>query len=416
VSMRAVTTSIARVGALAIVLALAACGGGGGSSNSAPSGSSASSAPTTPPVSVAPWPPAANAVALVADQGIYGTAVNTPFVDVTICVPGSSTCQVIDHVMVDTGSYGLRLAASALNAQVGLPAVTAPSGAPMAECAGFVSGFAWGSVRRADVRIGGETALGVPVQVVDDKAAPYSAIPVACSNTGPNMSVGNGAKGILGVGFLSQDCGAHCTASTAPNVYYACTATGSCASSLAPLTSQVTNPVAMFATDNNGVVISMPDVPLGGASRATGLLVFGIGTAANNQLGSAQLYTAGATGSFTTVYKGKTLSGFIDSGSNGIFLHDADIPSCAGGGFYCPPSPLPLSATLTGANGATKEIPFQIESVATLPRSTAAAHLAGDLGLSNSFDWGLPFFFGRTVFVAMQGASTPWGVGPYWAF
>lgn len=413
-NMRAVTTSIARVGAFAIVLALAACGGGGGGSS--PSGSSASLTPAAPPVSVPAWPPAPNAVALVADQGIDGTAVNTPFVDVIVCMPGSSTCRTIDHVMVDTGSYGLRLAASALDAQMTLPTVAAPNGAPLAECAGFVSGFAWGSVRKADVQIGGKTAGGVAVQVVDDRDPAFGTIPSPCTATGPNMSVGNGAKGILGVGFQRQDCGAPCTSSTAPNVYYACSGNGSCASSLAPLASQVTNPVALFATDNNGVVISMPQVPPGGTSKATGLLVFGIGTAANNQLGSAQQYTPNATGSFSTVYNGKTLSGFIDSGSNGIFVHDASIPSCAGGGFYCPPTPLSLSATVTGANGATKEIPFQVENVAMLPRSTAAAHLAGDLGLSSSFDFGLPFFFGRTVFVAIQGASTPWGVGPYWAF
>lgn len=412
-SMRAVTTSIARFGAFAIVLALAACGGGGGSS---PSGSSASSAATLPAVSVPAWAPAPNAVALVADQGIDGTAVNTPFVDVIVCTPGSSTCQTIDHVMVDTGSYGLRLAASALDAQLALPGIAAPSGAPLAECAGFVSGFAWGSVRRADVQIAGETARSVPVQVVDDKSPEFATIPAPCTATGPNMSVGNGAKGILGVGFLRQDCGAACTTSTAPNVYYACSGTGNCTSSLAPLTSQVTNPVALFATDNNGVAISMPEVPLGGASKATGLLVFGIGTAANNQLGGAQPYTPNAKGDLTVVYRGTTLDGFIDSGSNGIFVHDPTIPPCSGGGFYCPPSPLPLSATVTGANGATREVPFQVESVATLPRSTAAAHLAGDLGLTSSFDWGLPFFFGRTVFVAIQGASTPAGVGPYWAF
>lgn len=412
-SMRAVTTSIARFGAFAIVLALAACGGGGGSS---PSGSSASSAATLPAVSVPAWAPAPNAVALVADQGIDGTAVNTPFVDVIVCAPGSSTCQTIDHVMVDTGSYGLRLAASALDAQLALPGIAAPSGAPLAECAGFVSGFAWGSVRRADVQIAGETARSVPVQVVDDKSPEFATIPAPCTATGPNMSVGNGAKGILGVGFLRQDCGAACTTSTAPNVYYACSGTGNCTSSLAPLTSQVTNPVALFATDNNGVAISMPEVPLGGASKATGLLVFGIGTAANNQLGGAQPYTPNAKGDLTVVYRGTTLDGFIDSGSNGIFVHDPTIPPCSGGGFYCPPSPLPLSATVTGANGATREVPFQVESVATLPRSTAAAHLAGDLGLTSSFDWGLPFFFGRTVFVAIQGASTPAGVGPYWAF
>ena len=30
--------------------------------------------------------------------------------------------------------------------------------------------------------------------------------------------------------------------------------------------------------------------------------------------------------------------------------------------------------------------------------------------------WGLPFFFGRNVFVAIEGQSTPAGVGPYWAY
>jgi len=32
------------------------------------------------------------------------------------------------------------------------------------------------------------------------------------------------------------------------------------------------------------------------------------------------------------------------------------------------------------------------------------------------FDWGLPFFFGRNVFTAIEGQSTPAGPGPYWAF
>jgi hypothetical protein len=366
-------------------------------------------------VSLPATPAAANAVTMVVDQGFDNSAINTPFVDVTICVPGSSTCQTIDHVMVDTGSYGLRIAASALNSQVTLPAVPAPGGAPLAECAGFVSGFAWGSVRTADVQVGGETALGVPVQVVDDATAPYTSVPAGCSNTGPSMGVGDGAKGILGVGFLKQDCGTTCTTSAAPGVYYACPTTGACVSSVAPLTSQVTNPVALFATDNNGVALAMPDIPVGGTSMATGLLIFGVGTAANNQIASAQVFTANASGSFSTVYKGRSLSGFIDSGSNGIFLHDTTITSCDGG-FYCPPTPLSLTASVTGANGTAKDVPFTIESIASLPASTAAAHLGGDLGLSRSFDWGLPFFFGRTVFVAMDGANTPFGAGPYWAF
>jgi hypothetical protein len=40
------------------------------------------------------------------------------------------------------------------------------------------------------------------------------------------------------------------------------------------------------------------------------------------------------------------------------------------------------------------------------------------LGGSNAgtFDWGLPFFFGRNVYTAINGKSTPAGQGPFWAF
>jgi hypothetical protein len=405
---------LARCGAAALVAVLAACGGGGGG------GGPTSAAVTTttngnPPATLStPSAPAANVATVVVDQGTDGTAINSPFVSVTLCVPGSSTCQTIDHILLDTGSYGLRLAASALGPSMALPSVAAPDGAPLAECAGFVSGFAWGSVRRADVMVSGETALGVPVQVVGDSSAAFAAVPTACSNTGPAMGVGSGSKGILGVGFLREDCGSACATSVAPAVYFSCPATG-CVSTIAPLASQVTNPVALFATDNNGVVIRLPAVAAGGVPRATGELLFGVGTAPNNQLGTAQVFTADAAGNFTTTYKGRALNGFLDSGSNGIFLPDTTIPSC-GGGFYCPASTLTLTATVAGANGASRDVSFTVESVRTLSAGTAAANIAGDLGLSRSFDWGLPFFFGRTVFVAIQGASTPFGAGPYWGF
>lgn len=400
---------MARWACVAALAVLSACGGGG-SSSSRVQPTTTSLTPQNAPVGIPATSLQGNAVPLVVDKGTDGSSVNSPFVTVTVCVPGSSTCQSIDHVLVDTGSYGLRIVASALGAAGSLPAVHAPNGSPLAECAGFVSGFAWGSVRTADVQIGGETALGAPVHVVDDGTP----VPAACSNTGPSMGVGAGAKGVLGIGFLKQDCGTACVTSTAPQVYFSCTA-GGCVPTLAPLASQVTNPVALFATDSNGVAITLPDVPLGGTSAATGQLVFGVGTAANNQLGSAQVFTANASGMFTTVYKGNSLSGFIDSGSNGIFMHDLAITSCASG-FFCPPATLSLTATVVGVSGASRDVPFTVENLATLPGSPAAAHLAGDVGSTRSFDWGLPFFFGRTVFIARQGASTPSGTGPFWAF
>lgn len=36
--------------------------------------------------------------------------------------------------------------------------------------------------------------------------------------------------------------------------------------------------------------------------------------------------------------------------------------------------------------------------------------------MSGGFDWGLPFFFARYVYVAIDGKNTPSGQGPYWAF
>jgi hypothetical protein len=228
------------------------------------------------------------------------------------------------------------------------------------------------------------------------------------------MGVGPGAKGILGVGMFRQDCGPACASSSAPGVYFGCAATG-CAATPVPLASQVTNPVALFPTDSNGVAITLPDVPLGGVPSVTGVMVFGVGTASNNQLGSAQVFTANASGNFSTTYKGTTLAGFLDSGSNGIFLHDTSLPAC-GNGFYCPASTTSLTASVTGTNGTRRDVPFTVENLSRLPSSSAAARAGGDIGLSRSFDWGLPFFFGRTVFVAMQGAATPFGTGPYWGF
>jgi hypothetical protein len=38
------------------------------------------------------------------------------------------------------------------------------------------------------------------------------------------------------------------------------------------------------------------------------------------------------------------------------------------------------------------------------------------LQLPASFDWGLAFFYGRNVFTAIEGAATPGGIGPCFAY
>jgi hypothetical protein len=99
--------------------------------------------------------------------GIYP---NGAFTNVTVCVPGTATCQSIGGILVDTGSYGLRLLSAAAGGALTLtlPQQAASDGNPVVECTQFVDGYIWGPVQTADLEIAGESAQSVPVQGVGD--------------------------------------------------------------------------------------------------------------------------------------------------------------------------------------------------------------------------------------------------------
>src|SRR5271154_3674844 len=48
--------------------------------------------------------PGTNSVPLIVDG--YEMVPDVGYISVTICVPGTTTCQTIDHIDVDTGSVG----------------------------------------------------------------------------------------------------------------------------------------------------------------------------------------------------------------------------------------------------------------------------------------------------------------------
>jgi len=50
------------------------------------------------------------------------------------------------------------------------------------------------------------------------------------------------------------------------------------------------------------------------------------------------------------------------------------------------------------------------------PSLVAFATLAGTYPTTDTFDWGLPFYYGRTVYTAVETAATTVGTGPYVAF
>jgi len=376
-----------------------------------------------------------NATPITVDAGPQPqsfTAVNEAFTSVTVCVPNTNTCQTIDHVLVDTGTSGLRLLSSVLT--VPLPQQNDSSGNPLDECMLFLDGYGWGPVALADISIAGEKASSAPVQVmIPNSSSPP--VPPTCSNRSMGANEGNsvstlGANGILGVGLFQQDCGTKCTPAngTIPPVYYDCSASP-CNPTYVTLAQQVPNPVILFSFDNNGVMIFLPSVPAGGVPTETGSLIFGVGTQTNNALPqSATVYTVPDTGTnageLTTTFNGVSYPSTIESGASGIFFLDSattGIASCAVKGFmwYCPtPSPDNLSAINQGANGNKGVVNFSIEDASTLLYSvnTAFSTLGAPAPVPGSFDWGLSFFFGKTVFTAIDTKNTPAGPGPYIAY
>ncbi len=396
---------------------LAGCGGGGSSSTTTPNTITTSGS---------------NVASISVNLGPDGNYANGVFTSVTVCVPGTSTCQTIGNVLVDTGSYGLRIVSSLLT--ITLPQQTNSSGAPVVECTQFLEAYTWGPVQTADVEIASEKASSLPIQVLSDTDYPA---PTSCSDVSGGASadtVANlGANGILGVGLFPQDCGSVCVAaspgvSTPPDAYYACPSSG-CQPTWEALADQLQNPVTLFATDNNGVIVELPDVS-GVAATLSGSLVFGIGTESNNTLGSATVYTVEGgsdpePGNFNTTFNGASYAGeaFIDSGSNGYFFPDSSITQCApssgADGFYCPSGTVNLSATTQGyPNGNSGTVNFSVANAENLFDSDSSDAAFADLGGPETglFDWGLPFFYGRNVFVAIDGTTAPGGTTPYWAY
>ena len=122
-----------------------------------------------------------------------------------------------------------------------------------------------------------------------------------------------------------------------------------------------------------------------------------------------------------TIYNSITYDSCLDSGSN--TLSPPDCFTADSSGFLAPSCSVNLSATNESATTRTRStVSFQIASVNSLT-GNAFNNLGSETfdypGLGPVFDWGLPFFFGRTVFVGLNGktaSSLGSATGPYWAY
>jgi uncharacterized protein DUF3443/Big-like domain-containing protein len=371
--------------------------------------------------------PGINVLAITVNGSLCSPAtsagyVNKPCVSVTVCSPGSATdCQTINDILLDTGSSGLRLFKQALtNPSVVLTPITSGTGI-LAECAHFADGSSdWGPIKRADIRLGNEPAVTVPIQVID---AAFGTVPASCG-TPDTSPAAAGLNGILGVGLFDQDCGTHCAILASNGNYFSCSG-AVCPGAAAPPNDQVSNPVTLLPRDNNGVIVQLPRVPLGGVTSLSGNLILGIGTSANNApSASVTAYNTNAVGEIITTLSGTSYShSIIDTGSNGLFFPPpsaSQLPSCAppNDNWFCPQSTVALSAVNAAASGLPKgTVSFQIGNFTSLLSSPNAVFSEVGGFAPGLFDWGLPFYFGRDVYVGFEGGTNvTLGSGPYFAY
>jgi hypothetical protein len=249
----------------------------------------------------------------------------------------------------------------------------------------------------------------VPIQVLSDPNFASATTPTTtgtttsvCANATSSASEQQfGAKGVLGVGLFKND----------TQLYYACTSS-SCTRVTPP--QQVANPVAALASDNNGVILSLPAVSSVQTS-ATGVLTFGLDTQSDNALDGYTVLPASSSGDITATMNGSSYpASFIDSGSNAYFL---DLPSLPldSSGFYAPTQPLSYPTTLS-AGSASYASSVTVATAGSQTLGTAVfPYLAAPSGTTRALDLGLPYFYGKSIAYAIDGATTLHGTGPYYA-
>ena len=440
------TDHLRRWAPLLLSLLLCACGGGGGGNGNSGSIDTQSIAGT----SIA----GGNVLPVAVNSGIFSATspniiYNRLYASATLCNTSGTNCVTLNNLLVDTGSVGVRVISTSAIAALGLSAQTS-GGAPLMNCVQFLDGSSlWGSTKIANVKLGNLTAAAIPIQVIGDPTTPY-ADPSSCgsSQNAITSAYELGANGILGLGTSTADCGTNCAPPSGSGTayYYTCTGNGGtsgCTAVQVAVSQQVQNPVPHFPTDNNGLVVVLPSVTtqtqdqvgagpyIPGAASVTGSVVFGVGTESNNQVGNATVLPIANTGYISTSISSASpafgplslADSFLDTGSNGLYFSTGaatGIPTDSQDYYYTPSTPVSISATLSGASGPSTSFSFQVTDTSNVTTGTVALPtMAGPMD-NSSFDWGLPFFYGRSVFVGIEGLSASHNggtiTGPYYAF
>ncbi len=410
---------------------------------------------------------------------------NSPCASVTVCPPGAtsasdSNCQVISGLLVDTGSIGLRVFRSVIQANdttngTALFSHLTPvtyRGSTVAECVTYGDGSAdWGPVANATVFMGGEAGVATPIQLIDayyggsgtngwsicnslaggsSSNVVLDRCPTNIPASAPVSGTGLGYNGILGLGLYPND--------SIYGYYYSCAGTslssssgcGSAVSSITLSASQKTlqNPVSLLTDgNNNGLVLELPSVGNIGVSSANGYVVFGVSNQPNNTPTSVTTFPVDSNNSDNgflqalVTLNGQNLPAFIDSGSTFYNIplgsSTSGFVDCGGfhddnsngwSGFFCPTGDSNTFGSLTfsflGFSGShslsvslTLGNPMYFYNPLSANVFSDIASVESLAGsLSGSVDLGLPFYLGRNIYHGIYGSSSSLSSGPYWAF
>lgn len=391
-----------------LALALTGCGGGGAagggqSDNDFIAGLPQKQSSVGEIIVAAPAP---NVVPITVGPG------NKLLVSVTVCQPGTAICRVVDKVMLDTGSVGLRLHSSALSGFLGSLASDQVGGSTIGECAVFGNFYTWGTLRTADVRMSGASANGLKLQIYDDSSLPPASTS-GCDTLYGGLSVPTPStyqfNGILGLKGARVD----------DQRYFICSG-GNCASHTQDAGSQLPNPLPLLSTDNNGFIIQMPPLPSTGMVSANGALIFGINTQFNNRLATGSLAPSiiplDPQLGFQLSVGGNVYEALIDSGTSVLAFPGLAIPTCAGyqPARYCPANEIAVPILAKASSKATLVVGavLQIGNAATVLGTGNAAfnNVATDVpsalaNFSIGALIGVPFFYGRSIYFSVDGQT-----------
>ncbi len=334
---------------------------------------------------------------------------NTAFVSVTLCEPRTSRCKTIDRIKLDTGSDGLRVLKSALGG-LNLPRVQS-MGLDVALCAEMAGGTGyWGPIAKADVKLGDASAPEANIQIVD---ASYFVGKTPCKSV-PS----DGRNGILGMGTVRSV--------SYGKTFYFCSS-GLCSVSFVDESKRPLNPLSYMKKDNNGFVVSTPDVPARGQNSIDGVVRFGIGTKTNNTpRGGVDTCHVQSDDYLKVESAGKE---FLTKADTGSFAYNvpksaAHFPACMGGiDLACPASNRSVPLKIFNADGSvcsTFEIhPNDPELAAGfVADSWVKPNLVSSFGgaMEGNLVLGMPFFYGRDVYFGFTGKKSSLGRGPLIAF